>query len=166
MAVLEPILLASPVKPVVSPATHRIIADILSDLTYNFGSDKGSEALVELWRKVKLPQEPDLVCGPGRTSTCDDELTCRGPLFRRTFRPLTRTTSTLAVWRPSTRTAYPRCLRLSTHRVAHRHQTVVCWASTTARSRRLYRIGDPVRCIWAAAPDMRTFRVMATICAD
>lgn len=61
VAVLEPILLASPAKPVVSPATHRVIADILSDLTYNFGPDKGSEALVELWRKVKLPQEPDMV---------------------------------------------------------------------------------------------------------
>jgi hypothetical protein len=38
-----------------------MIADILADITYHFGGDKGSEGLGELWRKVKMPQEPDEV---------------------------------------------------------------------------------------------------------
>lgn len=58
---LEPILLAPPNKALVSPATHRMIADILADITYNFGQEKGFEGLGELWRKIKMPQEPDSV---------------------------------------------------------------------------------------------------------
>ncbi|ORY24881.1 hypothetical protein BCR39DRAFT_545694 [Naematelia encephala] len=60
MAALEPILLAPPAKPLVSGNTHRIMTDILADLTYNFGAEKGCEGLGELWRKVKMPQESDL----------------------------------------------------------------------------------------------------------
>jgi hypothetical protein len=61
MAALEPILLAPATKPLVSVATHRLLVDILADLTYNYGGEKGCEGLGELWRKVKMPQEPELV---------------------------------------------------------------------------------------------------------
>lgn len=61
LACLEPILLASPQKALVNPNTHRTITDILADLAYNFGGEKGCEPLVDLWKKVKLPQEPDSV---------------------------------------------------------------------------------------------------------
>jgi hypothetical protein len=44
-----------------------MIADILSDLTYHFGGDKGSEALGELWKKVKMPQEPETVSNDNRS---------------------------------------------------------------------------------------------------
>ncbi len=58
---LEALLLAPPSKPLLSTPTHKFITDILADLTYMYGTEKGCEALVELWRKVKMPQEPDLV---------------------------------------------------------------------------------------------------------
>jgi hypothetical protein len=58
---LEPILLAPPTKPLVSAPTHTAITDILADLTYNYGQEKGCESLVELWKKVKLPQESEQV---------------------------------------------------------------------------------------------------------
>jgi hypothetical protein len=63
-ACLEPILLAPPTKPLVSAPTHTAITDILADLTYNYGQEKGCESLVELWKKVKLPQEPEQVRAP------------------------------------------------------------------------------------------------------
>lgn len=61
MAVIEALLLAPPNKRIVTSSTHQAIASILGDVTYHFGGDKGSEALVELWKKVKLPQESDTV---------------------------------------------------------------------------------------------------------
>lgn len=61
VSVLEPLLLAPPAKPILSPAAHDAITHILADLTYNFGQEKGAEGLVELWKKLKLPQEPDTV---------------------------------------------------------------------------------------------------------
>jgi hypothetical protein len=62
MASLEPILLAPPQKALVNLNTHRTITDILADLTFNFGGEKGCEPLVDMWKKVKMPQEPDKVC--------------------------------------------------------------------------------------------------------
>lgn len=61
MASLEPIILASSQKPLVNPNTHRTIVDILADLAYHFGNEKGCEPLVDMWKKVKMPQEPDNV---------------------------------------------------------------------------------------------------------
>lgn len=61
LSVLEPIILAPPTKPIVSPSTHDAITRVLADLTYTFGQDKGAEALGDLWRKVRLPQESDIV---------------------------------------------------------------------------------------------------------
>lgn len=37
------------------------MTDILADLSYSYGMEKGCEGLVDLWKKVKLPQEPDFV---------------------------------------------------------------------------------------------------------
>ena len=51
-------------RPLVSISTRKIMTDVIADLTYNYGHDKGSEALVELWKKVKMPQESEYV-GPG-----------------------------------------------------------------------------------------------------
>ena len=62
MTSLEPILLAPPSRPLVSVPTLALMTDILADLTYNYGAEKGCEALSELWRKVKLPHESDMVC--------------------------------------------------------------------------------------------------------
>ncbi|OCF40210.1 hypothetical protein I317_05967 [Kwoniella heveanensis CBS 569] len=56
---MEPILLAPTQKPLVSAATHRLLSDILADLTFSYGMEKGCEGLVEMWKKVKLPQEAD-----------------------------------------------------------------------------------------------------------
>ena len=77
VAALEPILLAPPGKALVSAQTHRMITDIAADVTYNFGGEKGSESLVELWRKVKLPQGSEHVSRAipsklttGRASSC------------------------------------------------------------------------------------------------
>jgi len=61
IAVVEALLLAPSNKRLVTSSTHQAIAGILGDITYHFGGDKGSEALVELWKKVKLPQEADTV---------------------------------------------------------------------------------------------------------
>nr|ODN85986.1 hypothetical protein L203_04486 [Cryptococcus depauperatus CBS 7841] len=58
---LEPILFASPAKPMVSPSVHRLLTDVIADLTYTYGTEKGCEMLLEAWRKIKLPQEPE--CG-------------------------------------------------------------------------------------------------------
>ena len=58
---IETILLAPPAKLLVSVSTLRMISDILADLTYNFAGEKGCEGLVELWKKVKMPQESDYV---------------------------------------------------------------------------------------------------------
>nr|XP_018265924.1 uncharacterized protein I303_02301 [Kwoniella dejecticola CBS 10117]OBR88082.1 hypothetical protein I303_02301 [Kwoniella dejecticola CBS 10117] len=57
---LEPILLAPATKPLVSQPTYRLMTDILSDLTFSYGQEKGCEGLGELWKKVKLPQESDI----------------------------------------------------------------------------------------------------------
>ncbi|WVQ97500.1 hypothetical protein IAU59_004614 [Kwoniella sp. CBS 9459] len=56
---MEPILLASTQKPLVSANTHRLLTDILADLTFSYGMEKGCDGLVEMWKRVKLPQEPD-----------------------------------------------------------------------------------------------------------
>ncbi|WWC87356.1 uncharacterized protein L201_002245 [Kwoniella dendrophila CBS 6074] len=60
LATLEPILLASPSKPLVSQPTYKLLTDILSDLTFTYGQEKGCEGLGELWKKVKLPQESEI----------------------------------------------------------------------------------------------------------
>nr|XP_019008923.1 uncharacterized protein I206_06610 [Kwoniella pini CBS 10737]OCF47704.1 hypothetical protein I206_06610 [Kwoniella pini CBS 10737] len=57
---LEPILLAPASKPLVSQPTYKLITDILSDLTFSYGLEKGCEGLAELWKKVKLPQESEI----------------------------------------------------------------------------------------------------------
>ncbi|WRT65209.1 uncharacterized protein IL334_002152 [Kwoniella shivajii] len=57
---LEPILLAPATKPLVSQSTYRLITDILSDLTFSYGQEKGCEGLVEFWKKIKLPQESEI----------------------------------------------------------------------------------------------------------
>lgn len=64
LAALEPILLPNPNKPLVNMQTHRMMLDVLGDLTYLYGAEKGCEGLSELWRKVKTPQEPDTVSCP------------------------------------------------------------------------------------------------------
>ena len=38
-----------------------MLTEILADLTYLYGQEKGCEGLLELWKKVKLPQESDFV---------------------------------------------------------------------------------------------------------
>ncbi|WVR04273.1 hypothetical protein IAU60_001273 [Kwoniella sp. DSM 27419] len=58
-ASIEPIFLAPSNKPLVSVQTHRLLTDILADLTFSYGMEKGCEGLMEMWKKVKLPQEPD-----------------------------------------------------------------------------------------------------------
>lgn len=66
MASLEPLFLPQLSKPSLSVPTHRIMTDILADLTYMYGAEKGCEGLTELWKKIKMPQEPDqvgLACG-------------------------------------------------------------------------------------------------------
>jgi hypothetical protein len=37
------------------------MTEILADLTYMYGGEKGCEGLIDLWKKVKLPQEPERV---------------------------------------------------------------------------------------------------------
>ncbi|KAK4683955.1 hypothetical protein P7C73_g6253, partial [Tremellales sp. Uapishka_1] len=59
MSVLEPLLLAPIQKQTISPATHRLLTDVLGGLTYQYGGDKGCEGLGEMWRRIKLPQESD-----------------------------------------------------------------------------------------------------------
>ena len=61
MSPLETVLLAPPNKAVVSSATHRLLTEILADLTYMYGGEKGCEGLHDLWKKVKMPQEPEMV---------------------------------------------------------------------------------------------------------
>ncbi|KIR78097.1 hypothetical protein I305_04739 [Cryptococcus gattii E566] len=56
---LEPILFAPSSKPIVSPSTHRLLTDVIADLTFSYGMEKGCEMLVDVWKKVKLPQESD-----------------------------------------------------------------------------------------------------------
>jgi hypothetical protein len=61
MSPLETILLAPSNRAVVSPPTYRLMTEILADLTYMYGGEKGCEGLMDLWKKVKLPQEPERV---------------------------------------------------------------------------------------------------------
>ena len=68
IASLEPILMAPPSNPLVSAHTHRMITDILADLVFQYGKEKGCEALGELWCKVKMPQEAEGVRYPLRCS--------------------------------------------------------------------------------------------------
>lgn len=58
---LEPILFAPSSKPIVSPSTHRLLTDVIADLTFSYGMEKGCEMLVDVWKKVKLSQESDYV---------------------------------------------------------------------------------------------------------
>jgi hypothetical protein len=58
---LEAILLAPVNKATVSTSTHRLLTEIVADLTYMYGGEKGCEGLPDLWKKVKLPQEPEVV---------------------------------------------------------------------------------------------------------
>jgi hypothetical protein len=46
---------------VISSSTHRLLTEILADLTYMYGGEKGCEGLLDLWKRVKLPQEPEMV---------------------------------------------------------------------------------------------------------
>jgi hypothetical protein len=59
MSPLEGVLLAQ--KPVVSLPTYRLLMEILADLTYMYGGEKGCEGLLDLWKKVKSPQDPERV---------------------------------------------------------------------------------------------------------
>ncbi|ORX33522.1 hypothetical protein BD324DRAFT_639653 [Kockovaella imperatae] len=54
---LDTILMSPPNKPLVSLSTRKVMTDVIADLTYNYGQN--SEALVELWKKVKMPQDAD-----------------------------------------------------------------------------------------------------------
>lgn len=56
---LEPILFAPSSRPIVSPSTHRLLTDVIADLTFSYGMEKGCEMLVDVWKKIKLPQESD-----------------------------------------------------------------------------------------------------------
>lgn len=58
---LEPILFAPSSKPIVSPSTYRLLTDVIADLTFSYGMEKGCEMLVDVWKKVKLSQESDYV---------------------------------------------------------------------------------------------------------
>lgn len=58
---LEPILFAPSSKPIVSPSTQRLLTDVIADLTFSYGMEKGCEMLVDVWKKVKLSQESDYV---------------------------------------------------------------------------------------------------------
>lgn len=58
---LEPILFAPSSKPTVSPSTYRLLTDVIADLTFSYGMEKGCEMLVDVWKKVKLSQESDYV---------------------------------------------------------------------------------------------------------
>jgi hypothetical protein len=59
MSPLEGVLLAQ--KPVVSVPTYRLLMEILADLTYMYGGEKGCEGLLDLWKKVKSPQDSERV---------------------------------------------------------------------------------------------------------
>jgi hypothetical protein len=61
MASLEPILTAPLGRPVVSGPTQQVLMEILAGLVYQYGADKGSEPMRDLWLKVKLPQDSDMV---------------------------------------------------------------------------------------------------------
>ena len=61
MSPLETILTASPSKPLVSQSTYRLLTEVLADLTFMYGTEKGCEGLSDLWKKVKSPQEPERV---------------------------------------------------------------------------------------------------------
>ena len=48
----ELMIFAPPTRPLVNNYTHKIMVDVLGDLTYNFSHEKGCEALAETWRKT------------------------------------------------------------------------------------------------------------------
>lgn len=56
---LEGVLLSQ--KPVVALPTYRLLVEILADLTNMYGGEKGCEGLLDLWKKVKSPQDPERV---------------------------------------------------------------------------------------------------------
>ncbi|WVQ76618.1 hypothetical protein IAR50_006291 [Cryptococcus sp. DSM 104548] len=56
---LEPILTTPAAKSTVSLSTRKLLTDILADLTHAYGMDKECGGLIDLWKKVKLPQEPE-----------------------------------------------------------------------------------------------------------
>lgn len=58
---LEPLLLAPPGKPLVSGPTQQVLTEVLAGLVYQYGNDKGCEGLRDLWLKVKLPQDNEMV---------------------------------------------------------------------------------------------------------
>lgn len=60
---LEVILTAPASKPLVTAGTYKIMTEIVADLTFLYGQEKGCDGLLDLWKKVKLPQEPDNVSG-------------------------------------------------------------------------------------------------------
>ncbi|KAK8846581.1 hypothetical protein IAR55_005667 [Kwoniella newhampshirensis] len=59
VTILEPILFTPTNKPLLSEYTHRLFTDIIADLVFSYGMEKGTEPLVELWKKVKSADEPD-----------------------------------------------------------------------------------------------------------
>jgi len=59
LACVEMLLLAP--KPLLSQPTYQLVSEVLAALTWQYGMLKGCEGLGELWRKVKLPQEPEIV---------------------------------------------------------------------------------------------------------
>lgn len=44
-----------------SSSTHGLLKEVVADLTYMYGGDKNGEGLLDLWKKVKAPQEPERV---------------------------------------------------------------------------------------------------------
>ncbi|WVQ83898.1 hypothetical protein IAT38_006042 [Cryptococcus sp. DSM 104549] len=56
---LEPILFAPPAKQIVSPSTRKLLVDVIADLTFQYGNERGCESLGEMWKKVKVQGEPD-----------------------------------------------------------------------------------------------------------
>lgn len=81
---IEVILTAPANRPVLTAQSHKMLTEILADLTYLYGQEKGCEGLLELWKKVKLPQESDFVSSiitcfaeTGYPAPCESSDLCR-----------------------------------------------------------------------------------------
>lgn len=57
---VEPLCLQQ-TKPPISPQTYKTLMIFLSGLVHDFHTDPKCEGLLELWRRVKRPEDPDFV---------------------------------------------------------------------------------------------------------
>lgn len=60
---IEPIL-KQEAKPAVSQSTYRTTMEIVSGVTYTYHANRSCEGLLDLWNKVKRPEDPEFVSWP------------------------------------------------------------------------------------------------------